>query len=206
MTYFRSSFCYDDIELRKHMLGFSSSTATFLLMLTASLYLLTPLVQHSDELKQVDVRVQQDAQGFLLDVLDELQRALPKPTTSTAASTTTATTVSSESSSTQATAAAAADFIAQTLEGKHVSQISLAEGDNGSDIREQEQPFMCYPLEVKNLSGLTQALAASTAAEAVEGYRWDEVTVISVTVIFVTVFTVTALRFYIMLLDYVDVQ
>jgi hypothetical protein len=131
------------------------------------------------------VRVQQDAQGFLLDFLDELQRALPKGTATTAASTTTANTISSDgdSSSTQATQAAdvAADFIAQTLEGKHVSQISLAEGGSGSDIREQEQPFMCYPLEVKNLSGLTQALAASTAAEAVEGYRWDEVTVLTVT-------------------------
>jgi hypothetical protein len=153
------------------------------------------------------VRVQQDAQGFLLDFLDELQRALPKPAATTATTTATASSDSSSttddsSSSTQpaaaAAAAAAADFIAQTLEGKHVSQISLAEGGggssgNGSDIREQEQPFMCYPLEVKNLSGLTQALAVSTAAEAVEGYRWDEVTVICVTAASVTVVAVTVM-------------
>ncbi|CAM9156153.1 unnamed protein product, partial [Discosporangium mesarthrocarpum] len=130
----------------------------------------------------IDVSVQQDAQGFLLDLFDKLEKGLkstckpdllksafeghqitqlicptppPKPDTGTDGHPSTST----------------AD---EGTQFPNPDKASLSLGVKGPDMRERGEAFMCLSLEVKNMRGVEDALNKFTEKETISGYMWDE--------------------------------
>ncbi|CAM9951919.1 unnamed protein product, partial [Sphacelaria rigidula] len=126
----------------------------------------------------IDVSVQQDAQGFLLDLFDKMEAGLkntpqskllmstfegrqitqlicPKPVSQMSPSTLTTSTSTSQSKGTPPL---------------HTPQ----HASTGFDTRERGEAFMCISLEVKNMVGVEDALKKLTEKEIIEGYAWDD--------------------------------
>ncbi|CAM9294212.1 unnamed protein product [Scytosiphon promiscuus] len=135
----------------------------------------------------IDVSVQQDAQGFLLDLFDKLEAGLKNtPQSSLLMSTFEGrqitqlicpkpkATISGDNGSTVP--------MALTLGEEERGQEAGNGGDGGGDVVEEEgfdtrergEAFMCISLEVKNMLGVEDALEKFTEKEIIEGYAWDD--------------------------------
>lgn len=62
---------------------------------------------------------------------------------------------------------AAASTVSPPREGEQ-------EVEEGFDMRERGEAFMCVSLEVKNMVGVEDALEKFTEKEMIEGYAWDD--------------------------------
>ncbi|CAN0036660.1 unnamed protein product, partial [Ectocarpus sp. 8 AP-2014] len=124
----------------------------------------------------IDVSVQQDAQGFLLDLFDKMEAGLKNTPQSSLMSTFEGRQITqlicpkpaaAAAAAVPETTAAAATTVTPPLEGEQ-------EVEEGFDMRERGEAFMCVSLEVKNMVGVEDALEKFTEKEMIEGYAWDD--------------------------------
>lgn len=80
-----------------------------------------------------------------------------------------------ESTTTMTTATETADAVGATPEAEQESGTGGGgEAEEGFDMRERGEAFMCVSLEVKNMVGVEDALEKFTEKEIIEGYAWDD--------------------------------